>query len=453
MGLHRAKRRLQRVLDGLTDPTKLAAFGTSPPRGLLLAGPPGTGKTLLARALAGEAGLPFLALSAGELKSKWVGESEARIRELFSKARQYAPAIVFIDEIDGLAAARGPGSPPHETSALNQLLAELDGAGPRMQLGLVLAATNHPEVLDPALIRPGRFDEVIPMDLPNLAARREFFEGRLATLPTEGDIDLERLAKSAGGASPAELDRMVREAVYHAAEQDRSAITEADLHHARRLVRFGAEAKDRLVDGEDLRMTAYHEAGHALCFMLQFPERTIDHLTIVPNERGALGFLAPMHEEGQTSMTIDQVRRELVVALAGREAERLIGGEDAMTTGVSSDLSHATNLAWNSITRWGFDPRIGPIGIDALPDHARGKWSEAAAEQLWSWLKDAERTAANNLIEYRGELDRLAEALLEHESLDWDDLSSLGLRPDPSRALPNGRTEPLRDGMAPDSSS
>ncbi len=429
VGLSRAKRRLAGVLDGLKDPAKLAAFGTAPPRGLLLAGPPGTGKTLLARALAGEAGLPFLALSAGELKSKWVGESEARIRELFARARQYAPAIVFIDEIDGIAARRGPSSNSHDTSALNQLLAELDGAGPRAQLGLVLAATNHPEALDPALVRPGRFDEVIPMDLPNLNARKEFFETRLGTLPTEGDIDLERLAKAAGGASPAELDRMVREAVYHAAGEDRVAITEADLHFARRLVRFGAEAEDTIVDADDRRMTAYHEAGHALCFLLRFPDRTIDHLTIVPNERGALGYLAPQHEEGVYAMSADHVRRELVVALGGREAERLIGGEHAMTTGVSSDLAHATNLAWNSITRWGFDPKIGPLGVDALPPEARAKWSDAVAERVWVWLKEAEEAAATDLREHRAKLDRLAETLLEQQSLDWDDLTALELTP------------------------
>ena len=425
VGLQRAKKRLSAVLDGLKDPSKLAAFGAKPPRGLLLAGPPGTGKTLLARALAGEAGLPFLALSAGELKSKWVGESEERIRELFAKARQYAPAIVFIDEIDGLARARERAGAAYETSVLNQLLAELDGAGPRDHLGLVLAATNHPDVLDPAVIRPGRFDEVIPIDLPNLAARRAFFELRLADVPTDGTIDLEWLARAAGGASPAELDRMVREAIYHAASQDRAAINEDDLHHARRLVRFGAEAKDKVLDAEDRRMTAYHEAGHALCFMLRFPDRTIDHLTIVPNERGALGFLAPAHEEGRTGLTLSEVKGELVVALAGREAERLIGGVDHMTSGVSSDLTHATGLAWHSISRWGFDEQIGPVGLDGLPEQARARWGELAAERLWAWLGDAERGAAADLTQHRELLDQIAQTLLEQESLDWEDLKQL----------------------------
>ena len=425
VGLERAKRRLKAVLDGLRDPSRLAAFSTTPPRGLLLAGPPGTGKTLMARALAGEAGLPFLALSAGELKSKWVGESEGRIRELFAKAREYAPAIVFIDEIDGLARARDASRVVHETSVLNQLLAELDGTHSRTHPGLVLAATNHPALLDAALIRPGRFDEIIPFDLPNLAARRDFFARRLSGVPTEGSVDLDRLARSSGGASPAELDRMVREAIYHATSEDRASITEADLHHARRLVRFGAEAKDKVLDEEDRRMTAYHEAGHALCFLLRFPERTIDHLTIVPNERGALGFLAPAHEEGRHGHTLGQIKGELIVALAGREAERLVAGRDGMTSGASSDLAHATGLAWHSICRWGFDEQIGPLGLNALPEAARIRWGELAATRLQVWLAEAASSAASDLSAHRQLLDKIATTLLERESLGWEDIEPL----------------------------
>ena len=428
VGLRRAKRRLAEALGWLKDPSRLARFHTSPPRGFLLAGPPGTGKTLLARALAGEAGLPFLALSAGELQSKWIGESEERIRELFERAREYAPAIVFIDEIDALAARRTGEHHPHYTSVLNQLLACLDGFVSSARPIFVLAATNIPEALDPALRRPGRFDEIIPVDLPNAAARRALFELRLARLRPAGPVDLDRLVRATAGLSPAALDRIVREAVYAAAAANRDAVTGDDLDRAARLVRFGAADEEIVVREEDRRLTAFHEAAHALAFRALFPGRRIDLLTIIPGEQKALGFLAMEQDETRTSMTADDVRSHLAVALAGREGERLaVGADGAITTGAASDLEQATALAWRAVTRWGFDPEFGPLAAEALGSAAIAGvgLGPLAQERVRAWLAEAQRRAAEVVAARRPDVARVAERLLKSETMDEEEFSRL----------------------------
>ncbi|HOU54633.1 MAG TPA: AAA family ATPase [Myxococcota bacterium] len=441
VGLTRAKRRLAQVVQWLRNPGTLAAFGLRPPRGFLLAGPPGTGKTLLARALAGEAGVPFLSLSASEMISKWIGESEERIRDLFRQARDYAPAIIFLDEIDSIARARTGESRSWETSTLNQLLASMDGFQASDQTVFVLAATNHPDVLDPALLRPGRFDEVVPVDLPDREARRVFFEMRLRELGVT-DVDLEPLVEGTVGCSPAQMDRMVREAGYAVAAAGRDRITLEDLQAARRLVRFGA-AREGFVQREgEKRLTAWHEAGHALVHMRRMDGRRIDLLTIVPTEAGALGYMAPLADEESHDLTCDEVRARIEVALAGREAERicLAGDFSQVTAGAISDLEHATRLAFSAVTRFGFDDRFGPLSLDGLPPAATKDAMTLAQERTREWLAEGE-TAARALLEREKPLlEALAKALLQRETLEWPQIREV-MAPFEAGAPPPARSD------------
>ena len=424
VGLTRAKRRLAEVVAWLREPAALARFGVSPPRGFLLAGPPGTGKTLLAKAVAGEAELPFLALSASELRSKWHGESEERVRDLFRRAREYAPSLVFIDEIDAIGRRREGGW--EETNpVLNQLLASIDGFVGGSRPVFVLAATNHPELLDPALLRPGRFDETIPIDLPNAAGREEFFRLRLASLVDFATVDVRRLVRPSSGLSPAELDRVVREAVYSAAAAGRETVGETDLVAALRLVRFGAAQEGMEVKPEERNLVAHHEAGHAIAQLRLFPQQPVDYLTIVPNEQGALGFLAPGQDEASHVLTRQDVEARLAVLLAGREAERLAtGSQQHGTSGASSDIEAASRLAWLAVSRWGLDEEIGPLSIGVFPEDARGGLSTRAVTRVEAWLAAAAERARTLLEADRDALERLASLLLEHESLDGEELRS-----------------------------
>ena len=425
VGLDRAKRRLAQVVAWLRDPAALARFGMNPPRGFLLAGPPGTGKTLLARALAGEANLPFLALSAGELQSKWKGESEERVRELFWRAREYAPSLVFIDEIDAIGRRREGGW--EETNpGLNQLLASMDGFVVGSRPVFVLAATNHPELLDTALLRPGRFDETIPIDLPNAAAREDFFRLRLASLVDLETVDVKRLVGPSSGLSPAELDRVVREAVYSAAAAGCETVGEADLVAALRLVRFGAVQEGMEVKPEERNLVAHHEAGHAIAQLRLFPQLPVDYLSIVPTEQGALGFLAPGQDEASHVLTRQDVEARLAVLLAGREAERLAtGSQQHGTSGASSDIEAASRLAWLAVSRWGLDEEIGPLSIAVFPEDARGGLSARAMTRVEAWLAAAAQQAHTLLEADHDALERLASLLLERESLDNEDLRLL----------------------------
>lgn len=422
VGLKRAKRRLAEVARWLRRPQDLAQFGISPPRGFLLAGPPGTGKTFLARCFAGEARLPFIALAAGELKSKWLGESEERVREVFERAREYAPAIVFVDELDSIGLARGGEGAYHEGTRgiLTQLLACMDG----LQVGeapvFVLGATNRVEDLDPALLRPGRFDEVIPLDIPNAEARRTFFERRLRGR-MEGEADLTLLIARTSGMTPAELDRIVREAAYRAAGEGRQWITLDDLEWARRLVRFGAQHEEMEVREEERRRTAWHEAGHAVVHRKCFPGLKIDYLTILPHERGALGFMAWLQDETRYDLTRAEVKQRLQVLLAGQEAERLVGdgsANDQVTTGASSDLKIATSLAWKAVAEWGMDEEVGPLVVHAIPLEFRTGMGDILRERVQRWLVEARQGARKILSEERTALERLARVLYERETLE-----------------------------------
>ncbi|MCX7020595.1 MAG: AAA family ATPase [Candidatus Sumerlaeota bacterium] len=418
VGLARAKARLKQVLDWLRNPGALAAFGVNPPRGYLLAGPPGTGKTMLARALAGEAGAPFIALAAGELSSKFVGESEERIRDLFARARRYAPAIIFIDEIDTIGRRREMGGhtilPEHNAGMLNQLLACMDGFRPSDNPVFVLAATNFPEILDPALRRPGRFDETIPIDLPDAAARRRLLE--LRGWPSDAP-ELEAMVRRTAQCSPAQLDRMHREACYSAASRGATRPSFDDLEKARQLVLYGAADEDARNEPADLRLTAWHEAGHALASRRLMPHHKIDLLTVLPRADGSLGFMSLEDDDKRRTPTRGEIRSRIAVCLAGREAELLAAGSaDGVTVGASEDLRRASNLAYRAVAEFGLDEEFGLLSLADVPD-ARERGSEALTRAR-VWISEAAERCRKLLEEDRDTLERLADILLDEETID-----------------------------------
>jgi ATP-dependent metalloprotease FtsH len=380
-GLERAKERLREAVAFMKDPGNLAAFGVAPPSGFLLAGPSGTGKTHLARAVANAANCVFYSLSAGELESKWVGESEERIRELFASARKYAPAVIFIDEIDAIATRREAMPSPcnHAVKLLNQLLVCMDGFSTAKGQVLVIAATNRPEALDPAVLRPGRFDETIRIEAPDAKAREQMFLQRLAKIPMDNREAIQSSAANlvcrTAGMSPAQIDRVIREAAYAAARENRKTISLSDIGTAIAFVRYGAAKRDMKITPKDRERTAWHEAGHAIARLTLLPESKLDYLSIVPNEDGSLGFAAWQEDESKHTDSAEDYKKLIMVSLAGREGEKLCpgAGADAINTGVSSDYERATHRAWQYVSRFGFDEEYGIFAPTTLPSHLQAE--------------------------------------------------------------------------------
>ena len=421
IGVARTKDRLRSVLDWLKNPTLLGRFGLRPPRGYLLSGPPGTGKTMLAKALAGEARLPFLAVSASELSNRWAGETERLIRELFEQADRYAPSIIFIDEIDALGADRGTGNGKGGRGPLSQLLVCMDGVQSPSRPVFVLGATNDADHLDRALLRPGRFDEVIQVDLPNQEARKAFFDWRLKDLPWEGPRDVAQLALAAWLCSPAEMDRMVRETGYLLAREGRSAFTQADLLQMIHLVQYGASRPDKTRSEEQKRITAWHEAGHAVVTKVLLPFRRLDYLTIIPNDGGDLGLTGSVMEEENRLSTAQEILSYMAVSMGGRVGEmKLTGGLEGVNSGCSYDLAKAARRAYEAITSLGLDPEFGPVGLSGLPSSAQGSFQTKAADRVRFWLGEAETAAKKVLDEHADKLEALAEALLKAETMDGE---------------------------------
>ena len=422
IGLDRAKARLRQVLGWLRDPRALRALGGQPPRGYLLTGPPGVGKTLLAQAFAGEAGLPFLPLAASELTAYEYGESEERIRDIFSLARKYAPSVIFIDELDGVAMDRAQmkGENQWMASVVNQLLSCMDGHHRDENPVFVLGATNHPDHIDPALRRPGRFDELITLDLPSHKARVRFFQKKFEKVPGSASIDIESLARATTGKSPAYLDRLVREAIYLAASENRTNLTQADFQAAKRLVVYGAQA-DIEIDPKELELTAHHEAGHAILRCLLFPLRPIDFITIAPTEGGVLGFVATPFPENQHDIRRQEVLDELVVLMGGREAERHLRGDDGITTGASQDLVTAAELARSYVLHWGFSDEYGPmVELEGLQGG-----DPAPLTSIRKLLRDAKDRAFALLEAHSATHARIVRELMDQQSLEWKDLQRI----------------------------
>tara|TARA_B100001971_G_C18260102_1_gene585923 strand:- start:907 stop:4284 length:3378 start_codon:yes stop_codon:yes gene_type:complete len=455
-GLERAKERLEHVVGLLKNPLSIEKMGLRPPSGFLFTGLPGTGKTYLARAFAGEADIPFFQLSAGQLSSKWYGESEERIRKLFDSARKFAPSVIFIDEIDSIASARagmGGDTADHYATILNQLLTCMDGFEKDDKYVFVMAATNRVDSLDPAILRPGRFDEKIPFDLPNASTIGKMFMHFLPCLfPDEKCAELARIKARTIGLSPAEIDHVIREAKYEAIKRDSSskAVTFNDLEQACYQVKYGAKKRDvseTWKESDDRKRTAWHEAGHALLRRLLTPDKVIDLVTIIPHESGALGFVAWNPDEETYSHSKKEMMDELAVLMAGREAEQMTPGlndsEEGVNSGASSDLRQATQMACVAISRYGLDAEFGDVCLSGLPESMRDSLSSKVHKRVGAWLSEAKGRARRQLEENRAALKALAEELKDKDSMNGERVKEIvGQFPAASSEQESGNGQP-----------
>lgn len=364
-GQEEAKESLQEVVDFLHNPGKYTAIGAKLPKGALLVGPPGTGKTLLAKAVAGEAKVPFFSLSGSAFVEMYVGVGASRVRDLFKQAQQSAPCIVFIDEIDAIGKTRDTamGGNDEREQTLNQLLAEMDGFDTNKGL-LILAATNRPEILDPALLRPGRFDRRIIVDKPDLKGRVDILKVHAKDVRMDESVDLEAIALATSGAVGSDLANMINEAAINAVKHGRQVVSQKDLFEAVEVVLVGKEKKDRIMSEEERKIVSYHEVGHALVTALQKNTEPVQKITIVPRTMGALGYVMQTPEEEKFLNTKKELEAMIVVALGGRAAEEIVF--DTVTTGASNDIEQATKIARAMITQYGMSDRFGLMGLESI---------------------------------------------------------------------------------------
>ena len=424
-GQDEAKESLQEVVDFLHNPEKYSGIGAKLPKGALLVGPPGTGKTLLAKAVAGEAGVPFFSLSGSAFVEMYVGVGASRVRDLFKQAQQMAPCIVFIDEIDAIGKTRDTamGGNDEREQTLNQLLAEMDGFDTNKGL-LVLAATNRPEVLDPALLRPGRFDRRIIVDKPDLKGRVDVLKVHAKNVKMDESVNLEEIALATSGAVGSDLANMINEAAINAVKNGRQVVSQKDLFEAVEVVLVGKEKKDRIMSAEERRIVSYHEVGHALVTALQKNTEPVQKITIVPRTMGALGYVMQTPEEEKFLNTKKELEAMIVVALGGRAAEEIVF--DTVTTGASNDIEQATKIARAMITQYGMSDRFGLMGLESIQNrYLDGRpvlnCGEATAsqidEEVMRMLKSSYEEAKRLLSENRDALDRIAAFLIEKETI------------------------------------
>ena len=418
-GQEEAKESLQEVVDFLHNPGKYTSVGAKLPKGALLVGPPGTGKTLLAKAVAGEAKVPFFSLSGSAFVEMYVGVGASRVRDLFKQAQQMAPCIIFIDEIDAIGKSRDNqmGSNDEREQTLNQLLAEMDGFESNKGL-VLLAATNRPEILDPALLRPGRFDRRIVVEKPDLKGRVDVLKVHSRDVRMDETVDLEAIALATSGAVGSDLANMINEAAINAVKHGRNAVSQADLFEAVK------EKKDRIMSQEERRIVSYHEVGHALVSALQKDSEPVQKITIVPRTMGALGYVMQTPEEEKFLNTKKELEAMLVGMLAGRAAEEVVF--DTVTTGASNDIEKATSIARAMITQYGMSEKFGLIGLESIQNrYLDGRpvsncGPETAAEidkEVMKMLKDAYAEAKRLLSEHRTSLDKISDFLIQKETI------------------------------------
>ena len=424
-GEDEAKESLQEVVDFLHNPGKYSGIGAKLPKGALLVGPPGTGKTLLAKAVAGEAKVPFFSLSGSAFVEMYVGVGASRVRDLFKQAQQMAPCIVFIDEIDAIGKTRDTvmGGNDEREQTLNQLLAEMDGFDTNKGL-LILAATNRPEILDPALLRPGRFDRRIIVDKPDLKGRVDVLKVHAKDVRMDETVDLEAIALATSGAVGSDLANMINEAAINAVKHGRQVVSQQDLFEAVEVVLVGKEKKDRIMSKEERRIVSYHEVGHALVTALQKNTEPVQKITIVPRTMGALGYVMQTPEEEKFLNTKKELEAMIVVALGGRAAEEIVF--DTVTTGAANDIEQATKVARAMITQYGMSERFGLMGLESvqnkyLDGRAVLNCGDATAaeidEEVMKMLKQAYAEAKRLLSENREALDKIAAFLIEKETI------------------------------------
>ncbi len=434
-GLQGVKHELEEVVEFLKNPKKFQRLGGRVPKGILLMGPPGTGKTLLGRAVAGEAGVPFFSINGSEFIQMFVGVGASRVRDMFATAKENAPSILFIDEIDAVGRHRGAGlggGNDEREQTLNQILSEMDGFTQNESL-IVTAATNRPDVLDPALLRPGRFDRHITVDRPNLPGRLAIFKVHTRDVPLDDDVDLERLAASTVGLTGADIRNLVNEAALWASRNDQENVNMADFDYARDKVLMGAKREEVLNDREK-RMTAYHESGHALLAWLTPGGDRVHKVSIIPRGR-SLGATQLMPDEDRLHIAESELKQRLLFLLGGRAAEKLVFEE--LSAGAEDDLKKATQIARRMITHWGMSERLGPVAFRDGDEHPflgremaePRRFSEYTAriidEEVLRVLREASEKAEQMLTKNRGLLDKLAGALVKAETLDLDEIAKL----------------------------
>ena len=428
-GQDEAKESLVEIIDFLHNPQKYAAIGAKLPKGALLVGPPGTGKTLLAKAVAGEASVPFFSISGSDFVEMFVGVGASRVRDLFQQAAKVAPAIIFIDEIDAIGRTRDSkfGGNDEREQTLNQLLAEIDGFDSSKGV-VILAATNRPEILDKALLRAGRFDRRIIVDRPNLAGRYQTLRVHTKNIKLAEDVDLHKIAQATAGAVGADLANLVNEAALRAVRQGRKAVNQQDLLTSFELVIAGTEKKGTVLTDTEKRIVSYHEVGHALVAALQKHSQPVSKITIVPHTSGALGYTMQMPEEEKFLSSREELIVELQTMLGGRAAEQVVFG--IATTGASNDIERATELARKMVTQYGMSDKLGLMALSTVSNpyldgstmmNCADSTSSAADEEIHKLLMDCYADAKKLLVEHRSLLDEIAMYLLSKETITGDE--------------------------------
>ncbi|KAI9064398.1 ATP-dependent metallopeptidase Hfl [Trametes sanguinea] len=431
-GVDEAKAELQEIVDFLKDPSSFGTLGGKLPKGVLLTGPPGTGKTMLARAVAGEAGVPFLFASGSEFDEMFVGVGAKRVRELFATARKKQPAIIFIDELDAIGGKRSSRDQHYMKQTLNQLLVEMDGFLQNEGI-IVIAATNFPESLDPALVRPGRFDKHVAVPLPDVRGRVQILQHHMKNVTTSPEVDTMILARGTVGFSGADLQNLVNQAAVKAARDGAKSVDLKHFEWAKDRILMGAERKSTFISEEMKRMTAYHEGGHALVALYTEGAMPLHKVTCVPRGH-ALGITSQLPKDDRYSVSLKEYLAVIDVCMGGRVAEELVYGPDQVTSGASSDLQHATRTARAMVKNWGYSHKIGPVYLNDREDSISPKKKDEIEDEVRSLLIAGESRVTALLKSKADELHRLAEALVEHETLDAEEVQKV-IRGEPIRNI------------------
>lgn len=461
-GVDEAKQDLQEIVEFLRDPGKFQRLGGRIPRGVLLVGPPGTGKTLIARAVAGEANVPFFTISGSDFVEMFVGVGASRVRDMFEQAKKNAPCIIFIDEIDAVGRHRGAGlggGNDEREQTLNQLLVEMDGFEANEGV-ILIAATNRPDVLDPALLRPGRFDRQVVVPNPDVVGREQILKVHVRKVPLAPDINLKTIARGTPGFSGADLMNLVNEAALTAARRNKRMVTQAEFEEAKDKVMMGAERKSLVMTEEEKLLTAYHEGGHAIVGLNVVATDPIHKATIIPRGR-ALGMVMQLPERDKLSMSLEQMTSRLAIMMGGRVAEELIFGREKVTSGASSDIEQATRLARMMVTRWGLSEALGTVSYGENQDEVflgmsvsrTQNASEATVQKIDTeirrFVEEGYNEATRILTEKRADLEALAKGLLEFETLSGDEIVDLLKGKKPNRESVLEPTTPRASAVPP----
>jgi cell division protease FtsH len=461
-GVDEAKQDLQEIVEFLRDPGKYQRLGGRIPRGVLLVGPPGTGKTLIARAVAGEANVPFFTISGSDFVEMFVGVGASRVRDMFEQAKKNAPCIIFIDEIDAVGRHRGAGlggGNDEREQTLNQLLVEMDGFEANEGV-ILIAATNRPDVLDPALLRPGRFDRQVVVPNPDVVGREQILKVHVRKVPLAPDINLKTIARGTPGFSGADLMNLVNEAALTAARRNKRMVTQAEFEEAKDKVMMGAERKSLVMTEEEKMLTAYHEGGHAIVGLNVIATDPIHKATIIPRGR-ALGMVMQLPERDKLSMSLEQMTSRLAIMMGGRVAEELVFGKEKVTSGASSDIEQATRLARMMVTRWGLSEELGTVSYGENQDEVflgmsvsrTQNASEATVQKIDTeirrFVEEGYQQATRILTEKRADLEALAKGLLEYETLTGDEIIDLLKGKKPNRESVLEPTTPRASAVPP----